>query len=79
LFAKPIGRPNKLPIFISDAQFAAHRSLSSITAMTSQASSLTISNIPVGATISDGHGINSFTATSGNASLNIVGWFPRGE
>jgi hypothetical protein len=37
-------------------------------------STVTISGIPVGATISDGHG-NSFTATSGNTSVNIASWY----
>jgi hypothetical protein len=40
---------------------------------TTSTSSLTISNIPVGATISDGNG-HSFTATTGNTSVNIIGW-----
>src|SRR5262249_45328621 len=35
--------------------------------------SLVISAIPLGATLSDGHG-HSFTATSGNTSVDVSGW-----
>ncbi|MBO0884492.1 MAG: hypothetical protein J2P17_29995, partial [Mycobacterium sp.] len=34
--------------------------------------SVTVSGIPAGATLSDG--VNSFAATSGNTSTNIIGW-----
>jgi hypothetical protein len=36
-------------------------------------SSLVIGNIPVGATLTDGAG-HTFTATSGNTSVDIIGW-----
>jgi hypothetical protein len=58
----------------SSGKYGAAVSLGSLTSETSQTSTLTISNIPVGATISDGHG-NSFTATTGHQSVNIASWF----
>jgi Hint domain-containing protein len=56
----------------SNGTYGSTVTLASLT--TSSTSSLTISNIPVGATISDGHG-NSFTATSGHTSASILGWY----
>lgn len=54
--------------------FGSAIALDTITTTTSQTGSLTISGIPVGATLSDGHG-NTFTATSGHTSVDIADWF----
>src|SRR6202011_680369 len=48
-------------------------SVNSLTGDSNSLQSLTVSSIPVGATLSDGHG-HSFTASAGNTSVNVSGW-----